>query len=133
MIAKLRQVEDKEVVCTATVFSLFLFLIFILFLPSWRVFHQCLVAHIAYGIISERDEVGQFISFLVTVLELLLGRSLHNNSRSRVENFMAVTDENEATDFGGTADARATHWVPENNTVHHLDNELRAETLTTVI
>ena len=31
MIAKLRQIEDKEVVCAAAVFSLFLFLKFILF------------------------------------------------------------------------------------------------------
>ena len=49
---------------------------------------------------------------------------------------MAATDENEATDFVGTADVgdlRTTYWVPEDNTVHHLDNELRTETLTTVI
>ena len=49
---------------------------------------------------------------------------------------MVVTDENEATDFGGTADVgdvKTTDWVPEDITVHHLDNELRTETLTIVI
>ena len=48
---------------------------------------------------------------------------------------MAVTDENEATDLGGTADGdvRTTYWVPEDNTMHHLDNELRTETSTIVI
>ena len=73
----------------------------------------------------------------MTPLELLLGRSLHINLRSQAENFMAVTDENEATDFGVTADVgdvvRTTYWVPEDNTVHHLDNELRTDTSTIVI
>ena len=65
----------------------------------------------------------------MTPLELLLGRSLHNNLKSQAENFVTVTDENEATDFGVTADVgdvvRTTSWVPEDNTVHHLNNELR--------
>ena len=64
------------------------------------------------------NEVGQFVHFLITLLELLLGRSLQNNLRSRVENFMAVADENEATDLGGTADVgdvRTTYWVLEDN------------------
>ena len=41
---------------------------------------------------------------------------------------MAVTEKNEATGFVGTADVgdvRTTSWVPEDNTKHHLDNELR--------
>ena len=70
------------------------------------------------------------------MLELLLERSLHKKLRSPVENFMAVTDENEATDFGCTADVgdvRTTYWVAEDNTMHHLDNELRTETSTIVI
>ena len=49
---------------------------------------------------------------------------------------MVVTDENEATDFVGTADigdVKTTYWVPEDITVHHLDNGLRTETLTIVI
>ena len=50
---------------------------------------------------------------------------------------MAVTDGNEATDFGVTADigdvVRTAYWVPEDNTVYHLDNELCTETLTIVI
>ena len=49
---------------------------------------------------------------------------------------MAVTDENEATDFGGTTDVgdvKRTYWVPEDNTMPHLDNELRTETSTIVI
>ena len=49
---------------------------------------------------------------------------------------MAVTDENEATDFVGTADigdVRTTYWVSEDNTMHHLDNERRTETSTIVI
>ena len=49
---------------------------------------------------------------------------------------MVVTDENEATDLGGTADVgdvKTTYWVPEDNTMHHLDNELRTETSTIVI
>ncbi len=72
----------------------------------------------------------------MTLLELLLGRSCQYNLRSRVENFMAVTDENEATDFVGTADigdVRTTYWVSEDNTMHHLDNERRTETSTIVI
>ena len=93
-------------------------------------------ARIACGINNKRDEVGQFIYFLMILLELLLGRSLHNNLRNQVENFMVVTDENEATDFVGTADigdVKTTYWVPEDITVHHLDNGLRTETLTIVI
>ena len=49
---------------------------------------------------------------------------------------MVVTDENEATDFGGTidvGDVKTTYWVPEDNTMHHLDNELCTETSTIVI
>ena len=49
---------------------------------------------------------------------------------------MAVTDESEATDFVGTADVgdmKTTYWVFEDNTMHHLDNERRTETLTFVI
>ena len=49
---------------------------------------------------------------------------------------MAVPDENKATDLGGTADVgdvRTTYWVPEDNTMHHLDNELRTETSVIVI
>ena len=64
------------------------------------------------------NEVDQFVYFLIMLLELLLGRSLQNNLRSRVENFMAVADENEATDLGGTADVgdvRTTYWVLEDN------------------
>ena len=63
MIAKLPQVEDKKVVCGATVFSLFLFLKFILFclLGEYFVSVCAKAAHIAYGIINKRDEVGQFI------------------------------------------------------------------------
>ena len=79
---------------------------------------------------------GQFIYFLMTLLQLLLGRILHNNLRSRVENFMAVTDENEAADFGGTTDVgdvKTTYWVPEDNPMLQLDNELRTETSTIVI
>ena len=75
------------------------------------------------------NEVGQFVYFL-------LGRSLHNNLRSRVEKFMAVTDENEATDFGGATDVgdvKTNYWVPEAHTTLHMDNELLTETLTTVI
>ena len=82
------------------------------------------------------NEAGQFIYFPIALLQLLLGRSLQNNLRSRVENFMAVTDENEATDLGGTADVgdvRTTYWAPEDNTIHHLENELRTETSTIVI
>ena len=82
------------------------------------------------------NKVGQFIYFLMMLLELLLGRSLQNNLRSRVENFMAVTDENEATEFGGTTDVgdmKTTYWVPEDRTMHQLDNELRTETSTIVI
>ena len=48
---------------------------------------------------------------------------------------MAVTDKNEATDFGGrtdVGDVRTTYWVPEDNTMHHLDNELHTETSTIV-
>ena len=139
MITKLRQVEHKEVVCAAAVFSLFLFLKFILFclLGEYFVSVCAKAARIAYGIINKRGEVGQFIYFLMTLLELLLGRSLHNNLRSQAEKFMAVTDENEATDFGVTADVgdvmRTTYWVPEDNTVHHMGDEVRNETLTIVI
>ena len=82
------------------------------------------------------NKAGQFIYFPIALLQLLLGRSLQNNLRSRVENFMAVTDENEATDLGGTADVRdvrTTYWAPEDNTIHHLENELRTETSTIVI
>ena len=82
------------------------------------------------------NEVSRFIYFHIMLLELLLGRSLQNNLRNRVENFMAVTDENESTDLGGTADVgdvKTTYWVPEDNTMHHLDNELRTETSTIVI
>ena len=49
---------------------------------------------------------------------------------------MAVTDENEATDFADTTDVgdvKTTYWVPEDNTMPHLDSELRTETLTIVI
>ena len=106
MIAKLRQVEDKEVVCAAAAFSLFLFLKFILFCLLGEYFVSvCAKAdRIAYDFISKRDGVGQLIYFLMTLLVLLLGRNLYNNLRSQVKNFMAVADENEATDFGGTAD-----------------------------
>ena len=72
----------------------------------------------------------------MTLLVLLLGRNLLNNLRSQVENFMAVTDENETTDFEGTADvgdARTTYWVPEDNTVYYLDHNLRTKTSTIVI
>ena len=63
MIAKLPQVGDNEVVCAATVFSLFLFLKFILFclLGEYFVSVCAKAARIAYGIINKRDEVGQFI------------------------------------------------------------------------
>ena len=62
MIAKLPQVEDKKVVCGATVFSLFLFLKFILFCLGEYFVNVCAkAARIAYGIINKRDEVGQFI------------------------------------------------------------------------
>ena len=80
--------------------------------------------------------VGQFIYFLMTLLELLLGRLLHHNLRSRVENFMAVTNENKATDIRDTTDigdVKMTCWVPEDNPMPHLDNELRTETSTIVI
>ena len=85
------------------------------------------------------NEVGQFIYlklFLMTLLGILLGRSLENNLRSRVENIMAGTDENEATNFVGAAhigDVRTTYWVPEDNTMHQLDNEIRIETSNVVI
>ena len=95
MIAKLRQVEDKEVVCTAAVFSLFLFLNFLLFclLGEYFVSVCAKAARIAYGFINKRDRVGQFLYFLMALLVLLLGRNLHNNLGSQVENFMAVTDK----------------------------------------
>ena len=108
MIAKLRQIEDKEVVCAAAVFSLFLFLKFILF----RLLGEYFVT--VQSIINKCDGEDQYIYFLLMLLELLLGRSLHNYLRSQLENFMGVTDENQATDFGGTADVgdvRTTYWV----------------------
>ena len=49
---------------------------------------------------------------------------------------MAVTDDNEATDFGDTTDVgdvKTTYWVREDNTMPHLDNELHTETSTIVI
>ena len=49
---------------------------------------------------------------------------------------MAVTDENEATPFGGTTDVgdvKTTYEVPEDSTMHQLDNELGTETSTIVI
>ena len=61
------------------------------------------------------NDVGQFIYFLIMLLELLLGRSLQNNLRSRVENFMAVTAKNGATDCRGitdVGDVRTNYWVP---------------------
>ena len=82
------------------------------------------------------NKVGQFIYSLMTLLELLLGRSLHNNLRSQVENFLATTDETEASDFGGTTDVgdvKTTYWVTEDNAMHQLDNELRTKTPTIVI
>ena len=78
---------------------------------------------------------GQFTYFLMTLLQLLLGRFLNHNLRSRVENFMAVTDENKATDTRGTTDVgdvKTTYWVPD-NPMPHLDNELHTETSTIVI
>ena len=80
--------------------------------------------------------VDHFIYFLLTLLELLLGRSLQINLRSRIQNLMAMNDKIEATDLGGTADVgdvRTTYWVPEDNTMHHLDNEIRTETSTTEV
>ena len=44
---------------------------------------------------------------------------------------MAGTNGNEATDFVGKAnirDVRTTYWVPEDNTMHQLDSEIRTET-----
>ena len=55
-MAKLRQVEAKEVVCAATVFSLFLFLKFTLFCLLGEYFVSVWVkdARIAYGITNTR-------------------------------------------------------------------------------
>ena len=49
---------------------------------------------------------------------------------------MPATDENKATDIRGTTDVgdvKTTYWVPEDNPMPHLDNELRTETSTIVI
>ena len=46
---------------------------------------------------------------------------------------MAVTDENKVTDFRDATDVgdvKTTYWVPEDNTMPHLYNELRTETST---
>ena len=59
MIAKLRQVEDKEVVCAAAVFSLILCLKYILLslLGEYFVSVCAKAARIAYGFINKRDKV----------------------------------------------------------------------------
>ena len=65
MLAKLRQVEDKEVVCAAAVFSLFLFLKFKLFCLLGEYFVSVWVkaARIAYGIINKLERSGSVYLF----------------------------------------------------------------------
>ena len=133
MLAKLRQYEDVEVICAAAVFShIFLFLKFVLCLLG-EYFVSVLVktTRIAYVIISKLERSRSIYLFLITLLGILLGRSLEKNLRSRVENIMAGTNGDEVTDFVGTADigdVRTTYWVPEDNTMHQLDSEIRTET-----
>ena len=57
ILAKLRQVEDKEVVCAAAVFSIFLLLKFILFclLEEYLVSVSVKAACIAHGIINKLE------------------------------------------------------------------------------
>ena len=49
---------------------------------------------------------------------------------------MAVMDNNKVADFGGKTEVggvKTSYWIPQGNTVHRLDNELRIETLTCIL